>query len=121
MSDIVLGVMLGIVIGVGLFYIGIKIAMAVLINRIRKEIGTLEDALSEAEDEKILCRVEQHNEQFFVYNNDTNEFMAQGKDLPELREKIRARWADHKVSVIAGETHVLEQLRTQLNESSSSK
>ncbi len=121
MSDIILAVIVGILIGVGLFYIGIKIAVAVLINRLRREIDSLADAVETADSEKIACRVEQHNQEFFVYNNETNEFMAQGKDLAELRQKIRDRWANQKVSLVEGDDHVLEQLRTQLNESSSSK
>jgi hypothetical protein len=55
-----------------------------------------------------------------VYNNDTNEFMAQGSTLAELRERIKTRWKDRRVSVVAGDEAVLEQLKAQLNESSSS-
>jgi hypothetical protein len=117
MSDIVLGIVLGIAIGAWLFYIGIKIVMARLIARIE---GDLEQALEQAKEESIPCRVEQHNEIFFMYNNDTNEFMAQGSDLKELCKHIRSRWANRKVSVVAGDNAVLETLRTQLNESSNS-
>ena len=111
MSDIVLGIVLGIAIGAWLFYLGLKIVIARLIARIE---GDLERALEQAKEESIPCRVELHNDVFFVYNNDTNEFVAQGKDLAELRERIRVRWADKKVSVIAGDEAVLEKLRAQI-------
>ena len=118
MSDIVLGIVLGIAIGAWLFYLGLKIVTARLIARIE---GDLDQALDQAKEDSIPCRVELHDKVFFVYNNETNEFMAQGTDLAELRERIRSRWANRKVSVVAGDEAVLETLRTQLNEGSSSK
>jgi hypothetical protein len=56
-----------------------------------------------------------------VYNNETNEFMAQGNDLTELRERIRARWSQYKVRVVAGDDHALALLKAQVNEISSSQ
>jgi hypothetical protein len=98
----------------------LKIAVNVLIRRLATDIEELTAELEEHE-QPIPARVELHNEVFFVYNNDTNEFMAQGTDLAELRERIRARWSNKKVSVVAGEEDVLKTLQAQLNESSNSK
>ncbi len=118
--DIVLWVVVGIFIGVSLFYLALKLAVNVLTRRIERELETLEEALKEHVD-LIPCRVEQHQGVFFVYNNETNEFMAQGSTLTELRERIKARWKDQRVSVVAGDEAVLEQLKAQLNESSNSQ
>ena len=119
MTDIILWIVLGMILGVWLFYLGLKIVVARLIRQIEND---LEQALGKAQEESsIPCRVELHNDIFFVYNNETDEFMAQGKDLKELRQRIRDRWADKKVSVVAGEESVLEMLRTQLNEGSNSQ
>jgi len=118
-TDILLYIALGICIGVWLFYFTLKLIIRRLLARIEND---LEEALEKHQEEKTIpCRVELHNAMFFVYNNETNEFMAQGKDLKELREHIKFRWADKKVSVVAGEENVLDQLRAQLNESSSSQ
>ena len=118
--DIVLWVVVGIFIGVTAFYLTLKLAVNILTRRIERELETLEEALKEHVD-LIPCRVEQHQGMFFVYNNNTNEFMAQGSTLTELRERIKARWKDHRVSVVAGDEDVLEQLKAQLNESSNSQ
>lgn len=120
MSDIILGVAIGAVIGVVGFYFAMKLAINILMRRLARDVETLEEALKE-QINLIPCRVEQHDGVFFVYNNDTNEFMAQGSTLAELRERIKARWKDQRVSVVAGDDAVLEQLKAQLNESSSSK
>lgn len=110
-----LGMIVGIGLGIGLLYVFLRIAARMLINRLTSNIEDLEQALEKhREESSIPCRVELHNEVFFVYNNETNEFMAQGSTLDELRERIRARWADRKVSVVAGEDSVLERLKAQI-------
>ena len=118
--DIVLWIVVGIFIGVIAFYLTLKLAVNILTRRIERELETLEEALKEHVD-LIPCRVEQHQGMFFVYNNDTNEFMAQGSTLTELRERIKARWKDQRVSVVAGDEAVLDQLKEQLNENSCSQ
>jgi predicted RNase H-like HicB family nuclease len=118
--DIVVWIAVGVFIGVFAFYITLKLAVNMLMRRLAQDIQEIESALEETE-KAILARVELHNNIFFVYNNETNEFMAQGNDLTELRERIRARWSQYKVSVVAGDDHVLDLLKAQLNESSSSK
>ena len=120
MIDIVVWIAVGVAIGVFAFYITLKLAVNILMRRLAQDIQEIESALEETE-KAILARVELHNNVFFVYNNETNEFMAQGNDLTELRERIRARWSQYKVSVVAGDDHVLDLLKAQLNESSSSK
>jgi hypothetical protein len=118
--DIVLWIALGIFIGVLAFYLVLKLAVHILVQRISKDIETLEAAI-EQQQQSIQARVELHDNEFFVYNNDTNEFMAQGSTLQELRDRIKTRWSSYRVSVVAGEDHVLEQLKEQLNESSRSQ
>ncbi len=118
--DILLWISVGIAVGVWMFYLALKLAVHILSRRIQRDLETLEEALKEHVD-LIPCRVEQHDGVFFVYNNETNEFMAQGSTLIELRERIKARWKDQRVSVVAGDDAVLEQLKAQLNESSNSQ
>lgn len=119
-TDIILWIAVGIFIGVTAFYLAMKLAVNLLTRRIEQQLETLDQALKEHVD-LIPCRVEQHNGVFFVYNNETNEFMAQGNDLAELRERIKARWKDRRVSVVAGDENVLAQLKEQLNENSCSQ
>ena len=119
-SDILLWIALGAAIGIWVFYIALKLAINVFVRRLAHDIEELQSEL-EQHDKTIPARIELHDNMFFVYNNDTNEFMAQGTNLTELREHIRARWSQNKVSVIAGDDQAIELLKAQLNESSSSK
>ncbi len=90
--DIVLWIIVGIAIGIFGFYLTLKLVLNMLMRRLAQDIQEIETALEETE-KAIPARVELHNNVFFVYNNETNEFMAQGNDLTELRERIRARWS----------------------------
>ncbi len=122
MSDFIVGGVLGMILGIWLFYLVMKMAVHITVARASKELQGLEQALEQYQDEAMIpCRVELHQGMFFVYNNDTNEFMAQGLTGVELRERIKARWSNIRVSVVAGDAVVLEQLKEQLNESSSSQ
>jgi len=118
--DIVLWIAVGIVIGVGVFYFTLKLAVNILMRRLAQDIDALQAEIDKNE-KAISARIELHKNVFFVYNNETNEFMAQGNDLAELREHIRVRWSQYRVSVVAGDDHALDLLKAQLNESSSSK
>lgn len=120
MIDIVVWIMVGMAIGVAGFYLAIKVAVNVLIRRLARDIDSLQVELEEQQ-KPIPARVELHNKVFFVYNNETNEFMAQGTDLAELRERIRARWSQQKVSLVAGDDDAIALLKAQVNESSNSQ
>jgi len=122
MSDFIVGSILGMLLGIWLFYLVMKMAVHITVARASKELQDLEKAIEQYHEESMIpCRVESHQGVFFVYNNDTNEFMAQGLTGAELRERIKARWSNIRVSVVAGDEAVLQQLKAQLNESSSSQ
>jgi len=122
MSDFIVGGILGMLLGIWLFYLVMKMAVHITVARASKELQDLEKAIEQYHEEDMIpCRVESHQGVFFVYNNDTNEFMAQGLTGSELRERIKARWSNIRVSVVAGDEAVLQQLKAQLNESSSSQ
>lgn len=122
MSDFIVGGILGVCLGIWLFYLAMKLAVRIAVKRASQELQDLEKAIEQYHDEVMIpCRVESHQGMFFVYNDQTNEFMAQGNTLAELRERITARWSNIRVSVVAGDEVVLQQLKAQLNESSSSQ
>jgi predicted RNase H-like HicB family nuclease len=118
--DIVLWIVVGIFIGATAFYLTLKLAVNILMRRLARDIEQLEVELNQHQ-KTIQARVELHNNEFFVYNNDTNEFMAQGATLQDLRKRIRDRWSTYQVSVVAGDENVLAQLKEQLNENSCSQ
>jgi vancomycin resistance protein YoaR len=119
-TDIISWVVVGIFVGVTALYLTMKLAVNILMRRLTRDIEQLEVELNQHQ-KTIQARVELHNNEFFVYNNNTNEFMAQGATLQDLRKRIRDQWSTYRVSVVAGDENVLEQLKEQLNENSCSQ
>ena len=119
MEELFLYFLAGIMVGACLFYFGLKFMIGHAISKLHKELDTL-DEVAEAIDKIILARVELHNNQYYVYNNETDEFIAQGTSLKELRERIKDRWSEYKISVVAGDDLAIDQLQKQLNENSNS-
>ena len=63
-----------------------------LINRIFSEV--IEEA--ENSEKYIPITIEKHNDVFYVYNRDSNDFMAQGKTRRELESNLAKRYPDTK-------------------------
>lgn len=50
------------------------------------------DALEQIKENLIKIKIEKHNEGFFVYGLEDNEFMAQGTTRKELEDNLRKRY-----------------------------
>ena len=47
---------------------------------------------SEQDEESIQITIEKHNNTFYVYDRETNEFMAQGSTKDEVETNLRKRY-----------------------------
>lgn len=50
----------------------------------------------------IIMRVEQHNDMLYVYNQHTNEFICQGKDLVEVNKNFGIKYPNRQALVDEG-------------------
>jgi CRISPR/Cas system-associated protein Cas5 (RAMP superfamily) len=58
-----------------------------------KFIEYLQDSGHEvANDDTIQITIEKHNDVFYVYDRDTNEFMAQGSSKDEVETNLKKRY-----------------------------
>lgn len=48
--------------------------------------------------------VEKHGDQYYWFDSDDNEFLAQGKDLDETLDRIKKRYPNH-IFFVADKTH----------------
>jgi predicted methyltransferase len=110
-EDILLGLLVGVAIGAWTVYYLVKIALSRVTSHI-KEI------LQEVEQTRIEVRLEIDKDQFFMYNKETNEFMAQGRTLAELRDMIQKRWPDKSVVYAGDDQEILDKLKATVNENS---
>ena len=74
--------------------------------------------MSQALDEErlIALTVEQENNQYFCYNSVTNDFVCQGRDLKEIKERFRARYPNKDAAIYNGDETAVATLKSQLKD-----
>ena len=68
------------------------------------------------EERLIALTVEVDDNQYFCYNSMTKDFVCQGRDLKEIRERFRARYPDKDAAIYDGDTTAVSTLKSQLKE-----
>ena len=106
----------------GLCYLVGKIVIGLLeawlMHKFSQGIGEELNAVGQALDEErlIALTVEQEHDQYFCYNSVTNDFVCQGRDLKEIRERFRARYPDKDAAIYDGDRTAVATLKSQLKE-----
>ena len=119
-----LELIVGIVIGMLVAWATVWFMLKTVITRVNDEMGKILDQAVEAAEEanskiEILARVELHGDTFYAYNKETNEFMAQGRTLKEIKEHMFKRYDKTKYNVVAdphNDADVLEKLKATTQE-----
>ena len=93
--------------------------LAFLLRRhIEQSIESELTGVGQALDEErlIALTVEQDNDQYFCYNSITKDFVCQGSDLKEIRERFRERYPDKDAAIYDGDRTAVAALKSQLEE-----
>ena len=111
----------------GLVYLAVTITFGLLkawlMYKFEQHIGEELNAVGQAlDDERLIAlTVEQQNDQYLCYNSVTNDFVCQGRDLKEIRERFRARYPDKDAAIYNGDRTAVNTLKSQLKESTEVK
>jgi len=81
---------------------------------IDQELTSVGQALDE--ERLIALTVEQENDQYFCYNSITKDFVCQGRNLTEIRERFRERYPDKDAAIYDGDQTAVATLKSQLND-----
>jgi hypothetical protein len=106
----------------GLAYFAVTITFGLvkawLMYRLEQHISQELTSVGQALDEErlIALTVEQQHDQYFCYNSVTNDFVCQGRDLKEIRERFRERYPNKDAAIYDGDTTAVATLKSQLNE-----
>jgi hypothetical protein len=68
------------------------------------------------EERLIALTVEQDNDEYFCYNSITKDFVCQGRDLKEIRERFRTRYPDKDAAIYDGDQTAVATLKSQLKD-----
>ena len=72
--------------------------------------------VEEQESNEVLARLEVVENQFFLYNNETNQFLGQGGTVQKLKEQITSRFPNRDVKIVAGKKNECELLKRELEQ-----
>jgi hypothetical protein len=106
----------------GLVYLVVTVTFGLLkawlMYRLEQHISEELTSVGQALDEErlIALTVEQQHDQYFCYNSVTNDFVCQGRDLKEIRERFRERYPNKDAAIYDGDTTAVATLKSQLNE-----
>jgi len=106
----------------GLAYFAVTIAFGVLeawlMHRISQGLGEELTAVGQAlEEERLIAlTVEVDDNQYFCYNSVTDDFVCQGRDLKEIRERFRERYPNKDAAIYDGDATAVATLKSQLKE-----
>ena len=106
----------------GLIYLAVTIVFGLLeawlIYRFSRKLSEELTSVGQALDEErlIALTVEQQHDQYFCYNSVTNDFVCQGRDLTEIRERFRERYPNKDAAIYDGDRTAVAALKSQLDE-----
>ena len=106
----------------GLIYLAVNIAFGLLeawlMHRLSRGLAEDLNEVGQALDEErlIALTVEQEHGQYFCYNSVTNDFVCQGRELTEIRERFRARYPNKDAAIYDGDRVAVATLKSQLKD-----
>lgn len=106
--------------GIGwlIFSIVLSVLEFLLRRHIQRSMESELTGVGQALDEErlIALTVEVDHDQYFCYNSITKDFVCQGSDLKEIRERFRARYPDKDAAIYDGDESAVATLKSQLKE-----
>lgn len=85
------------------------------IEKILKQLEDEEESQSPAK-EQLRVDVEFEQNIYFLYNSDDGSFIAQGKDVFDLRDNLKKRFPDRIITIVKGNATAMENLKQQLKD-----
>ena len=108
-------IVVGLLIGVGITVGAISLYIWHLMNRFEREIHQrVHEAVGQVKQALLPVIVEQEGDEIFVYSEADRQFLVQGKDARELRERFDQRFPDRIAIMAGGEEQLVERLKAEL-------
>ena len=89
------------------FLIGWKFREYTAVRKINKMLQQVEQE-SKKEPNKISVKIEKHNDVFYLFNMDTDEFLIQGKDKEEIQTNLKRRFGNVDMAFHATSDNIKE-------------
>lgn len=114
MTELFVGVIVGMCLALVIVYVYLRMVML----HAAQDLDDLMRVIENLKQSIIHARVEEADGVFYVYNIEDQSFMAQGRTVTELRERIDQRWRDAQVLITEGDQAVLDRLKSTTGQQS---
>lgn len=101
MFDFLVGILLGVCIGQA----WMTWSMMVSARKLEQTIRDLSDSVPETS-HTVYCMIEQHGEQYYLFDQETNQFLTQGRTVEELLSKVPK---DLNIRIVGGDQDVIQR------------
>ena len=110
-SDILIAVGVGVVLGIGV--VGLYIWS--LYHRLKSRIDhMIREVVDEAAADLVGLEIEVDRGTYFCYNYEDKQFVCQGKTIAEIKQAFEARFPGKTAYLAGGDPAVVEELKTEL-------
>jgi 5'(3')-deoxyribonucleotidase len=82
-----------------------------ILRRLETRIAELELALKEVNENVVEAKIEEHHGQFYLFDKNTDHFLAQGYTAQEVADKMKKKL---QVYVTAGDPDVIKRFKSTL-------
>lgn len=108
MTEFIVGFMAGVV----FIWIFQLILAVILRHYFNRQLANLEQSIKEQnQSHTIIGRVEEINGCFYIYDQETDKFLAQGNSMSDLSLVLKQRWPDLTVFVKDGNKDAIQRLK----------
>lgn len=80
---------------IAFWYFVASIILALVLNKQNKKLEERKELIDQLAQKIHVVNIEEHNNQFYWFDADSDQFLAQGKDLNEIIERIQKRYPTH--------------------------
>lgn len=88
--------------------IGWKFREYTAVRKINKMLRENAEKSEKVEQNKITVKIEKHNDIFYLFNTETNEFLTQGKDKEEIQTNLKLRFQNVNMAFHATAENIKE-------------
>ena len=103
----------GMLTGIGLTFCVIYLYILRLVKKVMIEIDS---QIDQVKNKLMPVIIERINNQLFCYTEPDKQFICQGSDMAEIKNKFKERFPDMTAYLAGGEEELLKELRNQLKE-----
>jgi hypothetical protein len=106
-------ILIGIGIGVGL----VALYVWVVIQRFHSNLDDMvKTTLEEVRASLVGLIIEQDGDQLYAYRETDRQFLCQGRDIAEIRQKFSEQYPDKTAYLSGGDPDLLERLKIELSQ-----